>query len=324
MDRRKLLMTFPALAAGSTALSALAFNGYPNKPIRIICGSTAGALLDVATRLYAEKMTLELKQPLVVDNVAGASSVIAARAVIRSPADGYTLLTAANTMLSMPHISPKAGYKVDDFTPIGEMARSPSVLIVSADSPFKTLADVIKAAKANPKQITYASGGIGSVSHLASELFAEQAKIQLVHVPYKGVAPAVTDAVANRVDLLMATPTSIDAMVKAGKLRLLAITSEKRSPKYPDVPSFKELGLPNATFEVWVGMFAPVNLPESVRAALGRAMETARNDPQLLRKLEEHGQSISDIRTPDAFSAFVRADDASLGKLIRTAKIRSD
>ena len=324
MDRRKLLMTFPALAAGSTALSALAFNGYPNKPIRIICGSTAGALLDVATRLYAEKMTLELKQPLVVENVAGASSVLAARTVIRNPADGYTLLTAANTVLSMPHISAKAGYKVGDFTPIGEMARSPSVLIVSAESPFRTLVDVIKAAKANPGSITYASGGVGSVSHLASELFAEQANIKLVHVPYKGVAPAVTDAVANRVDLLMATPTSVDAMVKTGRLRMLAITSENRSAKYPDVPSFKELGLPRATFEVWVGMFAPANLLEPVRAALGRAMEVVRNDPQVQRKLEEHGQTISDLRTPDAFNAFVRADDASLGKLIRTANIRSD
>ena len=324
MNRRTVLMALPGLVASTMGMPAFAQGAYPIKPVRVVCGSTAGALLDFATRLYAEKMAEVLQQPLVVENIAGASSVLAARNVIRSPADGYTLLTAANTLLAMPHLSRTTGFSAADFTPIGEMARSPSVMIVSADSEFKTLSDVIKAAQAHPGIITFASGGVGSVSHMAAELFADQAKIKMVHVPYKGVAPAVSDVVSNRVGFLMATPTSVDGMVKSGRLRMLAITSDERSPQYPDVPSFKELGFPAATFEIWVGMFAPAKLPDPVLSVLGSAMEAARNDTSVQRKLKEHGQSISDLRTPEAFASFVAQDDANLSRLIKAANITTD
>ena len=324
MDRRTFLMSVPALGVSTLAAPALAQNAFPEKPIRVVCGSTAGALLDAATRLYSDRMSKDLKQPLIVENLAGASSLLAARAVLRAPADGYTLLTVANTLISMPHFSKAADYKLADFTPIGEMARSPSVLIVSAESSFKSVADVIAVAKSTPGQVTFASGGQGTVSHLPSEFFMNQAGIKLVHVPYKGVAPAVADVVANRVGFMLATPTSVAGLVKTGRLRILAITSAVRSPVYPDVPTFKELGWPDATFEIWVGIFGPANMPANVRDRIAQAMEVARNDAGVRHKLEELGQSVSDVRTPQAFDAFIQAEDKSIAKLIKAAHIRPD
>ncbi len=324
MDRRRLLLTLPGLLAATAGVPVLAQQGYPSKPVRVVCGSTAGALLDFATRLYAEKMAEVLRQPLVVENMAGASSVLAARNVIRSAADGYTLLTAANTLLAMPHLSRTAGFRAADFTPIGEMARSPSILVVSPASGFNSVDDVISAARAHPGKIAFASGGVGTVSHMAAELFAEQARIKMLHVPYKGVVPAVSDVVSNRVALLIATPTSVEGLVKSGRLRVLAITSGERSDQYPAVPTFKDLGLPGATFEVWVGMFAPAGLGAPVLLALGKAMEAARNDAGIQRKLRDNGQTISDLHTPEKFASFVAQEDLNLARLIGTANITTD
>lgn len=324
MKRRQFVQSLSVAGIGFASGALWAQPAYPHKPIRIICGSAPGALLDVATRLYADRMALDLKQPVVVENIAGASSLLAARAAIKAAPDGYTLMTAANTLVTIPHLSKDAGYRAQDFTPIGEMARSPSVMVVSAASPFRSVADVVAAAKKVPGELTYASGGMGTTSHLPAELFALQAGIKLLHIPYKGVAPAATDVVSNRVGFMMATPTSVAGMVKAGQLRMLAITSESRSPKYPDVPSFKELGLASATFEIWVGMVGPANLPEAVRARVGQAMETARADPAIQHKLDEMGQFISPVRTPDAFKAFFLAEDAKYAQLVKAANIRAE
>ena len=321
MKRRELLQALMALASGAPALSTMAQETYPTRPVRVICGSAAGALLDAATRLYADRMSRHLQQPFVVDNIAGASSLIATRTAAKAQPDGYTLLTAANTMVALPHLSPKAAYGMGDFTAIGEMARSPSIMVTSRDSPFKSVADLVNEAKKRPGALNYASGGQGTTSHLPAEMFVHQAGVKITHVPYKGVAPAVPDVVANRVAFMMATPTSVAGLVESGQLRVLAITSEARSAKYPDVPTFKELGYGGASFEIWVGMLAPAGLPKAVRARLGQAMEAARSDPQLAQKLEELGQSISDVRTPDQFDVFLRSEEVKYAKVIKDANI---
>jgi tripartite-type tricarboxylate transporter receptor subunit TctC len=177
------------------------------------------------------------------------------------------------------------------------------------------------AAGKRPGALNYASGGQGTTSHLPAEMFVHQAGVKITHVPYKGVAPAVPDVVANRVVFMMATPTSVAGLVQSGQLRVLAITSEVRSPRYPDVPTFKELGYGGVSFEIWVGMLAPAGLPKAVRARLGQAMQAARSEPQLALKLEELGQSISDVRTPDQFDVFLRAEEAKYAKVIRDANI---
>jgi tripartite-type tricarboxylate transporter receptor subunit TctC len=321
MNRRELLQGLAALGSSSAFLPAMAQDSYPARPIRVICGSGPGALADVATRLYAEPMARHLGQPLVVDNIAGASSLIAARAAAKADPDGYTLLTAANTIVTIPHLQAKAGYAMRDFTPIGEMARSPSVMVTSSESQLKSLADLVIEAKKTPGGLNYASGGQGTTSHLPAELFLHQAGVKINHVPYKGVAAGVPDLVANRVAFMLATPTSVAGLVKSGQLRVLAITSEDRSPKYPDVPTFKELGYSGATFEIWIGVLAPARLPEVIRAKLGRAMEAARDDPRVAQRLEDLGESISGVRTPEEFESSLRTEEAKYAKLIKGALI---
>jgi tripartite-type tricarboxylate transporter receptor subunit TctC len=317
MKRRNLLQRLATLAPAALAAPVWAQDAFPSRPVRIVCGSTPGALLDVASRLYADRMARHLQQPVVVENVAGASSLIAARTVAKAEPNGYTLLSAANTVATVPHLSKKAGYAMSDFSAIGEMARSPSVMVTSAASPFKTLADLVEAAKRQPGGLSYASGGQGTTSHLPAELFLQQSGLKITHVPYKGVAQAVPDVASDRVAFLMATPTSVAGLVQAGQLRVLAITSDARSPKFPQVPTFKELGYGEASYEVWVGLFAPANLPRAVRARLGEAVEAARNDAVLASKLEEMGQTISGVRTPEQFDAFLRSEDAKVARLVK-------
>ncbi len=324
MDRRKLLQYLASLAPAIPAaglLPAHAQDAFPSKPVRIIVTSSPGALLDAASRLYADRMAAALKQPVIVENMTGAGGLLAVRHVAKAPADGYTLLAAANTIATLPYLNTSAGYSIKEFSAVGEMARSPSLLVVGAASPFTSLADIVAAARKNPGQLTYASGGIGTTSHLPVELFARQAGIKLTHVPYKGNAVAVPDTAANRVGFLMGTPTSLVELMKSGQLRALAITSEKRSPKFPDIPTFKESGFDEATFDIWVSLLAPLATPKAVRMKISDAMEAARNDPNIIARLEGMGQVISDVRTPDQFDAVLRSEDEKYRKLIKDANI---
>lgn len=309
-----------ALASGASAQQP----AFPAKPIRVIVGSAAGALSDQAARMYAERMAAHLKQPIVVENVAGASSLLATRQVARAAPDGYTLLSAANTIVTVPHLNRNAGYAMKDLAGVGEMVRSPGVLVVSGSSSFKSLADIVAAARKEPGKVSYGSGGLGTTSHLPVELFARQARIELIHVPYKGVALAVPDATANRVGFIMGTATSTAELTKSGALRALAISSESRSPKFPDLPTFKELGYPDATFEIWIGLLAPAGTPVAIRNRLNEAMDVARSDAEIIKRLDAVGQVISDVRTPEKFDAVLRADEEKLARLIRDIKLTAD
>jgi tripartite-type tricarboxylate transporter receptor subunit TctC len=323
MDRRQLLQYFAGCAAAAGTLSAQAQDDFPSRPIRLIVSSSPGALLDAASRLYADRMSAYLRQPVVVENMAGGGGLLAVRHVSKSPADGHTLLAAANTITTVPYLNSKAGYSLKEFAGVGEMARSPSLLVVGAGSPFKSIADIVAAAKKTPGGVNYGSGGVGTTSHLPVELFAREVGITLTHVPYKGVAVVVPDVVANRVGFMMGTPTSLAELMKSGSLRALAITSAMRSLKFPDVPTFRELGLGEATFDIWVSLLAPAATPKAVRGRIAEAMEAARKDPNLVARLESQGQVISDVRTPDQADAVLRAEDARYRKLIRDAKIES-
>jgi tripartite-type tricarboxylate transporter receptor subunit TctC len=201
------------------------------------------------------------------------------------------------------------------------MVRSPSLLVVATASPYKSLADLVAATKKQPGGIAYASGGIGTTSHLPVELFAKQAGVKFTHVPYKGNSQAIPDVVSGRVPFMMGTATGVSELMKSGALRALAITSETRSAKFPNVPTFKESGFEDATFEIWIGMVAPAGTPPAVIARLGAAMEAARNDKELVAKLDAAGQTISNVRTPAQFAAVLRSDEEKLGKLIAEASI---
>lgn len=321
MKRRELIQYLASLTPAASLLPAHAQEAFPSRPIRIISTSAPGALLDAACRLYAERMSAHLKQPVVVENVTGAGGLLAVRQVAKAVPDGYTLLGAANTISTVPHLNSKAGYSIKDFSGIGEMARSPSLLVVSATSPFKSLADIVSAARKSPGQVSYASGGIGTTSHIPVEVLAREAGIKLIHVPYKGNAVAVPDVVSNQVGFMMASPTSLVELMKSGRLRGLAIASDSRSTKFPDLPTFKELGYPEVTFEIWVGLMAPASIPKDVRARLGDAIEAARKDATVIARLEALGQEISNVRTPEQFDAVLRQENERYGKLIKQAGI---
>jgi tripartite-type tricarboxylate transporter receptor subunit TctC len=201
------------------------------------------------------------------------------------------------------------------------MARSPAILVVSGGSPFKSLHDIVAAARKNPRQVSFGSGGVGTTNHLPVELFAKQAGISLTHVPYKGIALAVPDVAAGRVSFMIGTPTSIAELIKSGSLRPLAITSDSRSPKFPELPTFKELGYSDGTFEIWIGMVAPGGMPTSVKAKLAQAMDLARKDPDLVSRLDAAGQTISNVRTPQQFEALMRSEEERFRKVIREANI---
>ena len=325
LNRRSILRSLAVLAPGFTLSAAQAQEAtFPSKPIRIIVGSAPGALLDVSMRLYAELMSATLKQSVVVENMAGASSTLAARQVAKAAPDGYTLLAAANTVMTVPHVSKTAGYTARDFVGVGELARSPSLLVVPGNSAHNTLADLVAAAKKSPGQLPYASAGVATTSHLPAEMFLRQAGITMTHVPYKGVSAAVPDVVAGRVHFLMGTATSFAELMKSGGLRALAITAANRSPAFPDVPTFKELGYPEVAFDIWVGVLAPAATPRAVIQRLGEAMEAARSDPALNRRLETTGQAIAPLRTPERFDAFLREEDEKYRKLVKEANITAD
>ena len=321
VNRRKFLQYLASLAPAGGVLRSQAQEAFPSRPIRIVVSSSPGALLDASGRLYAERLAVFLKQPVTVENMPGAGGLLAVRHVAKSPADGYTLVAAANTVTMVPHLNANAGYSVKDFTAVGEMARSPSMLVVGGASPFRSIADLVAAAKKGPGQVSYGSGGVGTTSHLPVELFARQAHVTFIHVPYKGNAVAVPDVASGRVGFMMGTPTSLVGLMKTGGLRALAITAETRSPKFPDIPTFKELGFDDATFDIWVGLLAPAGIPQSVRARLGDALELARKDSTVIARLDGMGQVISDVRTPDQFEAMLRTQEEKYRRLIKDANI---
>ncbi|MDF3839920.1 tripartite tricarboxylate transporter substrate binding protein [Cupriavidus basilensis] len=297
---------------------------FPSRQIRIVVGTVAGTLVDQSARYYAEKMSVFLKQPVVVENVSGASSLLAIRQVMKAPADGYTLLAAANTLVTVPHVNPRAGYAVSDFTAIGEMVRSPSLLVTRGAGPYRTLAELIAAARKSPGQVSYGSAGIGATNHLPVELLARQAGVSFTHVPYKGIGAALPDAVAGRLSFVMGAATSMAELLKSGTLRPLAISLNRRSPKFPDVPTFRELGYPDVTFEVWVGVVGPAGIPAAAKSRLAEAMAFARADHDIIRRLDAVGQEISPVRTPEQFAGVLRTDEDKFRKLIRDANIIAD
>lgn len=326
MKRRQIVK-----AVGGVMACAWAFGvnaqpaAFPSKPIRIIVGSAPGALLDVASRLYAERMSVYLKQPVVVENMQGASSTVAARYVAKAAPDGHTLMAVANTVVTMPHLVKNAGYVFSkDFVAVGEMCRSAGILVASGTSPLKSVPDLVAAAKKRPGELTFGSGGQGTTSHLPMEMFLKESGLSLSHVPYKGVAQALPDVISGRVNVMMGTATSFMGSLNAGTLKALAITSDVRSPKFPNLPTFKELGYPGATYSIFVGLVAPSGLPDAVRSKLAAAMEVARNDKALQARLDNIDQDISDVRTPEQFQNYLKAEEARSVALIRAANITAE
>lgn len=324
MQRRSFLHTSAALL-GSMGFAPLAGaqSTFPEKPVRFTISSAAGGVTDAVARLYGEHMAKSLKQPVVPENVPGAGTLLSIRQVLRSPADGYMLGVMANTVVTMPFVDKDAGYQPNDFTGISYLAKSHMVLVVSGDSPYKTLAEVVAAAAKAPDTISYASVGIGTTSHIPVELFAQAAKLKLLMVPYKGIALATPDVLSGRVTMMMGTGGSVGDMLKAGKMRALAVTSETRSAMFPGVPTFVEQGYPDVTYELFLGLMAPARTPPAVRKVLADAAEQAKQDPQVRARLAAIGQELPSQNTPELFNAFLQREQDKMKALTKTAHIQT-
>ena len=324
MIRRRLLIsaaTFASLGTMAGASVQAQEDAYPSRPITLVVQSVPGALPDQAARIYSERLSSFLKQSVVIENVSGAGGMIAFRRVAGARPDGYTLLVAVNTVIAQPLLNPKAGYAMKDYTVVGELARAYSLLVTSAESPYKRLDDLLEAARKNPGTISYGSTGVGTTGHLNVEMLADRAKVKFLHVPYKGVAAAVPDVVGQRLNFVMPTASSTSELVRSGALRALSISSATRSQAYPDVPTLAELGYPDSGFEVWCAVFAPAGLPPAVLDKLAQALEYARSDQSLVSSFAATGQYISNLRTPAQFAAAVEDETVKLQSLIKAANI---
>jgi len=324
--KRRTFVQASALMAGASLLPAshAQDDAFPSKPIRIVVPTSPGGALDAIARLYGERMSKMLKQPVLVENMAGAGTLMGVRHVAKSAPDGHTLLLSANTIVTLPFLDKNAGYSLSDFAGVADLSRSPLLLVVSSASNIKSMAQLVEAARKAPGAITYASVGIGSTTHLPVVMFARAANINLTLVPYKGTTLALPDIIAERVTFIMGNFPSVAELVNTGKLRALAVTSDSRSEQFPGVPTFRELGYPDAGYELFYTVLAPAGIPAKVRNILAEAVEFARKDPELQRKMKLQGQELSKMTTPEKVNAFLRQDEERMRKLIKEANIKAD
>jgi len=287
------LLAGAVLAIGATVPPALAFaaDKYPSQPIKLILPFAAGGQSDVVARIAAERLGSALGQPVIVENIGGAGGMIAASRVARSPADGYTLfLPNASTLTIAPHLQEGgSSVKPSAFEPIATVSQFPLVLVVNSNSPYKSLSDVIAAAKSKPGKLTFASPGVGTTPHLVGETFSQEAGITITHVPYKGGAPALNDVLAGQVDLYFEAPATIVPQIQSGKLRALAVTGKKRIAALPNVPTVAEQGLPKLTLESWAAVVAPKGTPPAIIERLRVEIEKVVKSQDFTRTLEERG-----------------------------------
>jgi len=312
-----------AMAVGSFSFAACA--AFPDKPIRIIVTSAAGGNMDVLARLMAAQMAKTLGQPVIVENVAGAGGLIALRLVSKQvPADGYTLLVSSNTAVLAPAFTKNPGYDpVKDLVGIGEMQTLPYVLLGPTSQGQKTVAEMIASAKAKPGSLTLANGGIGTSTHLPALMFAQQAGIDVVHVPYKGNSAALPDVVGGRADGYFDTAAVALEMMKEGRLRPYGVTSTKRMPQLPDVPTLAEQGLPNFNFTAYIALFAPAATPADVVKRISEAMRAA-SKTEALREYFERSGSQPGTRSPEEFTAFIKQDAAAAAKVVSDLGIEKE
>lgn len=313
------------LLAAATFGLACAAHAWPDKPVTLVVPFPPGGSTDLIARTLVPKLQEKFGGTFIVDNKAGATGTIGTGFVARAPADGHTLLVSSlGPLVIAPHLLSKVPYDaLKDLDPISVAVQAPNVLVVPANSPHKSMAQVLAFAKANPDKMTFASSGNGSSDHLTAELFWLQTGTTGVHVPYKGGGPVMTDLLGGQVDASFMNLNTAMPQILAGKLRALAITSAKRSPLLPAVPTLEELGIKDANVYSWQAIAGPRGLPADLKAKLHAAILAALNDPQVKPKLLELGFEIV-ATTPEQFSAYQAAEFARWKKLIEARNIKAD
>ena len=311
------------LALATSALGHA--QSYPSKPIRFVVPYPPGGPLDIVARLLGQHVGESLKQPVIVENKAGAGGNIGADLVAKSAPDGYTILMGAvathainpSLYASMPYDARK------DFIPVTQIASTPNVLVVNPALPVHNVREFIDYAKANPGKLNFGSGSTGSAGHLAGELFKSLAGVQMTHVPYKGAAPAMNDLIGGQIQLMFDNLASSLGQIKAGKVRALAVTTAKRSELAPDLPTIAESGLPGFDINTWFGLFVPAGTPKAIVDRLHDEFVTALNLPEVRGKMLALGAEPVGS-TPDQFAAYIRSEAAKYAKLVKASGARVD
>lgn len=316
-------LTLPlAIAASISALSAHA--AWPEKSVKLVVPYAAGGAADALARVVATELGTRLRQQVIVENKAGAGGTIGAQAVAQAPADGYTFLYDATSFAVNPSLFPKLGFSyAKDFAPIGMVARIPTLLVVPANSPDKTVADLVQRARIKPGQVTYASAGNGGAAHLSGELFAGGFKLSLAHVPYKGGAPALTDLAGRQVEMMFSAVTASGPLVKAGKLRALATAFDRRIDSMPQVPTVAESGLPGFGAYEWNAIWAPAATPADILKRMEVELREALASPAVRQRLAELG-ALPAGGSAKELADFVNAETAKWAGVIKSSNIKLD
>ena len=296
-----------AIITSASLVGSVHAQTYPDKAIKLIVPWPAGVAADAVGRAVAQALTTELGKSVFVENVAGAGGNIGTQQFVRAAGDGYTLLLAtSSTNSANPYLYKKTGFEpIKDFTPIASVAIIPSVLVVGAGSKFKTAKDIVAAAQANPGKLSYGSGGVGASAHLAGALFKSVTKADVTHIPYKGSGPALTDVMGGQLDFMF--DTGAFGHIKGGKIRALAVASDKRHPLLPDAPTFDELGIKGMTMNAWYGVAAPANTPPAIVGAVNAAINKALKSGELAKRLADIGGEVRAGSSED-FAKFWRSE----------------
>ena len=316
--RRALSIAAVAALGAAPFCTAFAQDAWPTRAITIVVPFSAGGTTDIVARLAGQALSQELGQPVVIDNRPGAGGNIGAQAVARAAADGYTLVMGTvGTHAINPALYKKMPYDhIKDFAPISRVTAVPNVLIANPSQPYKTVKELIAYGKANPDKLTFASSGSGTSIHLAGELFKSMTGITMQHIPYKGSSPALTDLMAGQTNVMFDNLPSAIQFIKAGKLRAIAVTTIKRAPQFPDLPTIDEAGVPGFDAASWFGLLAPANTPPAVIKRIDDALIKVMATTDLKKKIiDQGGEPIAE--TPDKFAAFIQTETVKWAKVVK-------
>jgi len=298
--------------------------GYPVKPVRIVVGFPAGGAADIIARMVAQNFPEHLGQPAIVENRPGAGSSIATERVAASPADGYTLLMLGASGAAQPALHARLPYDLErDLAPVSLVVKGPFVLVVHPSVPAQNVAELIALARSRPGKLNYGSNGVGGVVHLAAELFNWMANTKIVHVSYKGAAEYVVAVAAGEIDMSFSTITAVLPLLKAGKLRALAVSSAKRASSMPSLPTLGESGLPGYDRSTWFGMLTPAGVPNDIIAQLNAVIGKVVNTPEMKEAFVQQGLE-PQTGTPEQFAALIRGEIAQNARLIKLAGVKPE